>query len=224
MALTEQRDKAFKDLPILQTELKKALKEASFLKQEHADLVKKVQEKINLIDQLWAEMDEVKATIEVWKGKIDMLASEKVVAKAELASVENQLQVAKDKADKWSRLNDDLQAQLSSAVTELDALGQEYVALRSKLDATSTDAEEIVAQYKTNVEVAETRLKTKTEYIKRLSQRETLEEIHARGFDLSAEIEEARRLKAKAKERYEPKGSEGSDDSGDESGPGEDHG
>ncbi|XP_070041180.1 uncharacterized protein [Nicotiana tomentosiformis] len=134
-------------------------------------------------------MDEVKATTEVWKGRMDLLALEKEAAKAELASVENQLRVAKDKVDKWSQLSDDLQAPLNSAITEWDALGQEYAALRSKVDATSADAEEMVVQYKADVEAAETRLKTKTEYIKWLSRRETLEEIHARGFDLSAEME-----------------------------------
>ncbi|XP_070005411.1 uncharacterized protein [Nicotiana sylvestris] len=127
---------------------------------------------------------------------MDLLALEKESEKAKLASVENQLQVAKNKADKWSQLNDGLRSQLSLAVTEPDALGQEYVALRSKLDTASADAEEMVAQYKADVEAAEIRLKTKIEYIKRLSRRETLEKIHARGFDLSPKIKEAMRLEA----------------------------
>ncbi|XP_070046695.1 uncharacterized protein [Nicotiana tomentosiformis] len=110
---------------------------------------------------------------------MDLLASEKETAKAELALVKNKLRVAKDKADKWSQLNDDLRAQLSSAVVEWDALRREYAALRSTLDTTSADAEEMVAQYKVDVEAAKTCLKIKTEYMKRLSRRETLEEIHA---------------------------------------------
>ncbi|XP_070049547.1 uncharacterized protein [Nicotiana tomentosiformis] len=228
-SLSEQQNEDLKDLLILQAELEKAQKEASTLKWEHADLVEKVkvfeakneqlvmetnnttlqvQQKIDLIDRLLAEMDE------------------KEVEKAKLASVENQLRVVKDKVDKWSQLNDDLRAQLSSAITERDSLGREYAALRSKLDMTSTDAEEIMSQYKDDLEAAETHLRTKTEYIKRLSRRETLEEIHARGFDLSTEIEEARRLEEK--ELYEPEcpegsgGSEASDGSGGESGPDED--
>lgn len=75
------------------------------MKQKHTDLIEKVrifeakqerlpmmtndttsqvQEKIDLIDQLRAEMDEVKATTEAWKGRIDLLASEKEVAKEDL--------------------------------------------------------------------------------------------------------------------------------------------
>ncbi|XP_070024937.1 uncharacterized protein [Nicotiana sylvestris] len=124
-------------------------------------------------------MNEVKVITEVWKGKMYLLASEKETAKAKLTSVENQLRVANDKDDKWSQLNDNLRAQLSSTVTEWDALGKKYEALKSKLDTTSADAEEMVAQYRADVEAAKTRLKTKAEYVKRLSQRETLEEIHA---------------------------------------------
>ncbi|XP_070017475.1 uncharacterized protein [Nicotiana sylvestris] len=165
---------------------------------------------------------------EVWKSRMDLLASEKETSKVELSSVENQLQVAKDKADKWSQLNDDLRAQLSSVVAEWDVLGMEYEALKSKLDTTSVDAEEMVAQYKADVEASKTRLKTKDEYVKWLSWRETLKEIHARGFDLSAKIKESKTLAIEAKELYEhegvegSKGSEGSDGSSDESSPDED--
>lgn len=74
------------------------------------------------------------------------LASEKESAKAELVSVENQLWVVKDKADKWFQLNNSLRAQLSSAIAERDALGREYEALKTKLDITSTDVKKMVAQ------------------------------------------------------------------------------
>lgn len=88
---------------------------------------------------------------------------------------------------------------MGSVVAEGDALRREYEALKSKLDTTSADAEEMVAQYKADVEGAETRLKTNIEYVKRMSRRETLKEIHARGFDLSAEIEEVKNLDAEEK-------------------------
>nr|XP_016491238.1 PREDICTED: myosin-11-like [Nicotiana tabacum] len=164
--LNEQQDEALKDLPILQAELEKTQKEASTLKREHADLVEKVkvfeakneelvvvtnntisqvQQKIDLIDQLRDEMNEVKAMVEWWKGRMDLLASEKETTNAELALVENQLRVVKDKADKWSQLNNDLRAQLNLVVAKRDALGREYEALRSKLETTSADAEKMVA-------------------------------------------------------------------------------
>lgn len=161
-----------------------------------------VQEKVDLIDQLWAEMNELKASDEVLRSKMDLLASEKEATKEELASAKDKLKVVKDKANKWSKLNDELRAQLGLAVSEWDALGQEYTTLKYKLETASIDS-------------FEARLIKKDEYMKWLLQRETLEEIHARGFDLSAKIEEAKRLEAQAKEIYEPEGS------GSESGSGE---
>ncbi|XP_070034607.1 uncharacterized protein [Nicotiana tomentosiformis] len=143
----------------------------------------------------------------------DWLASEKETAQAKLASVQVQLWVAKEKADKRSQLKDELRAYLISALTERDALSKEYEAINSKLNTTYADTEEMVAQYKADVKAAEARLKTNAEYMRRLSRRETLEEIHARGFDLSAEIEEAKKLEAKAKKLYEPEGAEDSEGS-----------
>ncbi|XP_070036822.1 ATP synthase subunit b, chloroplastic-like [Nicotiana tomentosiformis] len=107
------------------------------MKQEHADIVEKVrifeaknekllvmtnnatrqvQEKIDLIDQLRAEIDEAKATAEALRVRMDLLASKKEAVKEELASVKDQLWVAKNKADKWSRQNDELRAQLNSVI------------------------------------------------------------------------------------------------------------
>ncbi|XP_009613843.1 uncharacterized protein [Nicotiana tomentosiformis] len=75
--LIEQQDGVIKDL---QAELDRAQKEASVLRHEHADLVKKVQQKIDQIDQLRKEMDEIQVMLDGWKSKIDMLASEKETA------------------------------------------------------------------------------------------------------------------------------------------------
>ncbi|XP_070037084.1 uncharacterized protein [Nicotiana tomentosiformis] len=161
--LSEQQEGAIKDL---QAELDKAQKEALTLRWEHADLVVKVkdfevrneklvmetndqtsqiQQKIDLITQLRVEMNEVHAMADERKSKMDWLASEKETAQAKLASVEIQLRVVKEKADKRSQLINELRAQLSSALIERDALGKEYEAMKSKLDMTSDDAERMVA-------------------------------------------------------------------------------
>ncbi|XP_019226426.1 PREDICTED: tropomyosin-like [Nicotiana attenuata] len=142
MVLREQKDEALKDLPILRAELEKAQKEAFSVKREHAELVEK----------LWAEMNELKTLTETLRSRIDLLASKKE-AKEELASVKDQLQVAKDKADKCKGS-----------------------------------------------------FNNKGLICKATVRSETLEEIHDRGFDVSAEIEEAKRLEAEAKELYELEG------------------
>ena len=58
-----------------------------------------VQQKVDRIDQLQAEMSEVKAMAEGWKGKIDQLPSEKETSQEQLASVEVQFRVAREKAE-----------------------------------------------------------------------------------------------------------------------------
>ncbi|XP_070031943.1 uncharacterized protein [Nicotiana tomentosiformis] len=231
--LSEQHEVVIKNL---QAELDAAQK-------EHADLVEKVkvfevsnedlvivtndqtsqvQQKIDRIDQLRAEMNEVQAMVDIWKGKIDRLASEKETAQAQLASIEVQLRVEKEKVDAQGQQNEDLQAHLGSAIAELDALGKKLEITWSMSKATKADGERMVAQYRDDVEASEARLKTTAEYVRWLSRRETLEEIHARGFDLSAEIEEEKRLKVEAKKLAEPEdeeGYEGSDEPEDEEGP-----
>ncbi|XP_070039168.1 uncharacterized protein [Nicotiana tomentosiformis] len=148
-------------------------------------------------------MDEIQVMADGWKSKMDMLASEKETTQAKLSSIKVQLRMAKEKADKPAQLNEDLLAQLSSVAAEWDALGKDLKATTSKLETTSADVDEMVAQYMADVKAAEARLKTNAEYVRRLSRRETLEEIHARGFDLSTEIEEAQNLEAEAKKLCE---------------------
>ncbi|XP_070055399.1 uncharacterized protein [Nicotiana tomentosiformis] len=174
----------------LQAELDVAQKEASALRQEHTDLVEKVKvfearnegsvvvannntlQVQQKIDQLRKEMDEIQVIADGWKSKMDLLTSEKKTAQAKLSSVEVQHQVAKEKADTRAQ-NEDLRTQLGSAIAEWDALGKELEIKRSKLEINSVDADEMVAQYKPDVEAAEARLKTTTEYVRRLSLRET---------------------------------------------------
>ncbi|XP_070057689.1 uncharacterized protein [Nicotiana tomentosiformis] len=150
---------------------------------------------------------------------MDRLASEKETAQAQLASVEVQLWVAKQKADKRAQLNEELQAQLNSAMVERDALDSECEAVKAQMRTTSGDAEEMVAQYKADVEASEARLKATVEYVKRLSRRETHEEIHARVFDLFVEIKDVKRLEVEAKKLAEPEDEEGSDEPEDEEDP-----
>ncbi|XP_019260353.1 PREDICTED: ankyrin repeat domain-containing protein 24-like [Nicotiana attenuata] len=57
-----------------------------------------VQQKIDRIDQLQAEMDVIKVEAEEWKGKLDCLDLEKETAQAQLASAEDQLRAMREKA------------------------------------------------------------------------------------------------------------------------------
>ncbi|XP_070056827.1 interactor of constitutive active ROPs 3-like [Nicotiana tomentosiformis] len=122
-----------------------------------------VQQKVDRVDQLRAEMDEVKAMVEESMGKLDRLALEKETAQEQLASAEAQLRVAREKAEARSQKIKDLQSQLGSAAAERDTLAQKLKAAKSVVEITRSNAKEIVAQYKANAEAAQDRLKVITE-------------------------------------------------------------
>ncbi|XP_070045897.1 uncharacterized protein [Nicotiana tomentosiformis] len=71
-----------------------------------------------------------------------------------------------------------------------------------------TDAEAAQMEEREEVDIADTRAHWNAELAKCRSQRDTLEEIHARGFDLTEEIKKAKELKAEA----EALASDGDDD------------
>lgn len=93
------------------------------------------------------------------RGEIDQLASEWDATEEDLSSTKVQLRVMKKKAGKWSQLNEELRAKLTSVVAERDALGQEYIALKSKLEVALNEvleAQDMLAQYMTDIEIADT--------------------------------------------------------------------
>ncbi|XP_070042838.1 uncharacterized protein [Nicotiana tomentosiformis] len=163
--LSEQSEKGVKSLWV----------ELDTAQKEHADLVEhvkifevsdddldmatndqtsQVQQKVDGINQLRAEMNEVKAMAEGWKGKMDRLASEKETAQEQLASVEVQLRVAREKSKACAQQIQDPQSQLGSTIAKRDALGKDLEIARSVWEITRSDAEEMVAEYRVDVEAA----------------------------------------------------------------------
>nr|XP_016513761.1 PREDICTED: plasminogen-binding group A streptococcal M-like protein PAM [Nicotiana tabacum] len=192
--LCEQREREAKGL---RTELDAARK-------EHADQVKifeviddeldtvtngqnpQVKQKIDRIDELRAEMDAIKT------------------AREQLVSVEAQLRATREKAEARSQKIKELQSQLSSAVADRETLAKELKAAKSVAEITKADVDEMVAQYRADAEAAQDRLKDVVQYVKWQSRKEALEEVHARGFELSAEIESIKGLEAEAKKLAYP--------------------
>nr|XP_016483631.1 PREDICTED: spindle assembly abnormal protein 6 homolog [Nicotiana tabacum] len=199
-------------------------------RKEHANLVEQVQQKIDRIYQLRAEMDAVKVKVEDWRGRMDHRASKKETARAQLTLAEAQLRATREKSEARSKNIEDLQSQLSSVVDDRETLAKELKAAKSVVEVTKDDADEMVAQYKddadadamvaqykVDAEVAQGHLKDIVEYMKWQSRREALEEVHDQGFDLSAEIESAKGLEAEAKKlaySEDKEDSEGSSESG----------
>ncbi|XP_070057596.1 uncharacterized protein [Nicotiana tomentosiformis] len=127
-------------------EIKSLRAKLDVAQKEHADLLEKVeffevsddeldtvsngqnlqvQQNIDWVDQLRAEMDEVKAMVEEWKGKMDRLSFEKETTREQLASAEAQLRSMKEKAKAQSRKIEELQSRLNLAVVDPETLAKE---------------------------------------------------------------------------------------------------
>ncbi|XP_070040606.1 uncharacterized protein [Nicotiana tomentosiformis] len=157
--------------------------------------VSQLQQKIEMIGRLREEVDVIRMESLRWKEGIDRFAAEKETARAQLSSSETQLQKVKEKNLVQAKKIEELEVRLASvlakakkAKTYADALVAVYRA----------DAEAAQVQEREAAESVDGRAHWVAELAKYRSRRETLEEIHARGFDLTEEIKRAKELKADA--------------------------
>ncbi|XP_070035548.1 structural maintenance of chromosomes protein 3-like [Nicotiana tomentosiformis] len=151
-----------------------------------------VQQKAELVEQLREEAKMKEADTLGWKQNMDRLASEKEMVRAQLSSVERQLQSVKEEnfalAQKVEELKTRLAAELARAISEVEVLVASY---RADAEAAKTRTKEIY-------DAAKVRLSHVAEHAKRQSLREILEKVCARGFDLTADIENAKVLEDEA--------------------------
>ncbi|XP_070034541.1 uncharacterized protein [Nicotiana tomentosiformis] len=151
-----------------------------------------VQQKSELVEHLREEAKMKEAETLGWKQNMDCLDSRNDSVQAQLSSVERQLQSVKEenlaRAHKVKELETRLAAELARATSEAEALVASY---RADAEAPNTRAKEIS-------DAADVRLSRVAEHARRQSRRETLKEVHARGFDLTADIESAKVLKDEA--------------------------
>ncbi|XP_070049282.1 uncharacterized protein [Nicotiana tomentosiformis] len=148
--------------------------------------VPQVQQKFDVIRQLRVEVDAVKAEADEWKKNMNRLASEKETARAQLASAETQLRSLKEKASVQAKKIEEFQSRLGSATSDRERLATKLAAAKSKVEKATANADAMVEVYQSDAEAAQSR-------------RKTLEEIHARGFDLPAEIKNAKELEAETR-------------------------
>ncbi|XP_019232806.1 PREDICTED: uncharacterized protein LOC109213461 [Nicotiana attenuata] len=156
--------------------------------QERAELVEKFQEKAVLAEQLWEELKTKEAVTLRWKQSMDRLASEKDSVREQLASAESQLQSAKEEGHKFIELHTKTAAELSKVKSEADAFVSSY---RTDAAAANARVREISA-------TTELKLSCAVNHARLESRKQTLEEVHAKGFDLSKEIEKVKALEKEA--------------------------
>nr|XP_009762856.1 PREDICTED: calcium-binding and coiled-coil domain-containing protein 1-like [Nicotiana sylvestris] len=163
-----------------------------------------VQKRLEQIGQLQAEVDTVKTEAKEWKKNMDLLASEKETVQAQLASIEAQLRAAEKKASTQTKTVEEIRSRLSSAVSSQENLAEELEVARLEIAEVNVKANEKVAQHKVDAEAAQDQAKYLVEHMKWKSRREALAGVQAQGFNLLAEIVNAKISEAKARKLAYP--------------------
>nr|XP_009760159.1 PREDICTED: uncharacterized protein LOC104212555 [Nicotiana sylvestris] len=127
------------------------------------------QQKLDMIGQLRGEVDQVKADCNQWKENMDQLAGKKI---------------------------DDLEAKLT-------ATGDGIAETRAEVERTKATTDKTVVVYQKDAKAAQMELRETSNREKQISdlarcqaRRETLEEVHARGFDFTEEIAQEKTFEA----------------------------
>ncbi|XP_070026165.1 uncharacterized protein [Nicotiana sylvestris] len=144
------------------------------------------------IELLRWEVDQVKADCDWWKENVDRLAAEKEVVLAKLLSDKVQLRRVKEKSLAQAKRIEELEVELVEAKAEA---GEMKISADKSIVVYLADAEAAQVQLRE----ASDRERQSNDLVRFQSRREALEEIHARGYDLSKEIARAKALEADAR-------------------------
>ncbi|XP_070036556.1 uncharacterized protein [Nicotiana tomentosiformis] len=132
-----------------------------------------------------------------WKEGMDRFAAKKETARAQLSSSKTQLQKMKEKGLVQARRIEEIKAWLASVLAKAESNAEKEKADADALVAVyRADAEAAQVQAREAVESADSQAHCVAKLAKCRSRRETLEEIHAHGFDLAEEIKKAKELEA----------------------------
>ncbi|XP_070033054.1 uncharacterized protein [Nicotiana tomentosiformis] len=120
-----------------------------------AELEASRKEQADLAEKLRVEVDAVKAEVEEWKKNMDHLASEKEVARAQLASTETQLRSLKEKALVQAKKIKKFQSRLGSATSDREGLATKLAAAKSEVEIATANVDAMVAVYLSDVKAAQ---------------------------------------------------------------------
>ncbi|XP_070042435.1 uncharacterized protein [Nicotiana tomentosiformis] len=110
------------------------------LTKAHQDQTDLSEQKLELIEKLREEVDEIKAESVKWKENMNRLAVERETARAQLSSTKSQLQSLKEKSLAQAREKEKIEARLASELAEAEKI--------------KVDADAMVAVYRDDVEAA----------------------------------------------------------------------
>ncbi|XP_070044874.1 uncharacterized protein [Nicotiana tomentosiformis] len=142
-----------------------------------------------------AKVREKEVELDNQKETIDCLATEKETILTKLLSADVQLRSVKQKGSVQAKKIDELETRLAEAKAEVES--SEVLADKS-IAVYRADAEAAQIEAREAANTADARAYWVAELAKCRSRRETLEEIRARGFDLTEDIKKAKELEAEA--------------------------
>ncbi|XP_070057130.1 probable kinetochore protein nuf2 [Nicotiana tomentosiformis] len=161
-----------------------------FNESQHA--LNQVRQRLEQIRRLNSQVDELMAEGGKFKENMDILGSRKEVVQAQLKSAEAQLRAAKENASVLIERAKELQSRLDLATSDKASLANELEVVRSEVTEANKRANAKVAQFRIGVEVNQAKAKSMVKHAKWQARREALEEVSAQGFDVEAEIENAK--------------------------------
>ncbi|XP_070031971.1 uncharacterized protein [Nicotiana tomentosiformis] len=140
-------------------------------------------QRLEQIGQLQAQIDMIQTEVEEFKENMDLITSQKEAVQAQLASAEAQLRAAKERTSMQAKRIEELQSELNSAVSGQESLDTELEAAKSEVAVAISKADAKVAQFKVDVKAIRSQAKSMVDH----------------GFDILAEIENAKVEEARAR-------------------------
>ncbi|XP_070029596.1 uncharacterized protein [Nicotiana sylvestris] len=160
--------------------------------QGRAEYVEKFYQKADSVAHLQEELKMKEVETLGWRQSMHNLASEKETLLEEQASLECQFQSVKEESLSRGRDIEELKAK---SVAELAKRRSDAEVVMSSYRADAKAANDQAKEISSTTEV---KLSNALDHARRQSRRATLEEVHNRGFDFSADIERAKILEEEA--------------------------
>ncbi|XP_070046442.1 uncharacterized protein [Nicotiana tomentosiformis] len=138
-------------------------------------------------EEMAEQVDELMAEGEKFKENMDILVSKKETVQVQLES-----RGAKENASVLIKRVKELQSRLDLATSDKASLDNELEVVRSEATDANKRVDTKVAKFRIDVEVNQAKAKSMVEHAKWQARRAALEEVSAQGFNIEAEIENAK--------------------------------
>ncbi|XP_070010137.1 uncharacterized protein [Nicotiana sylvestris] len=152
-------------------------------------LIFQLDSKTEELERSWGEVGRVKHEFDELQAHVDAQVVAKENALAKVSTLEMQIQTTRASDSARANMIARLESELSKAKAEVVNARAEAVMSSTMVDQRAAANLKSVATARAEPRRTLGRASSSKEYTKCKSRRETLEEVHARGFDLSEEIE-----------------------------------